>query len=184
MEHAKGGKPPKFGGAGLNIHDVVRQEMFQILKDGDYRISVGDQKVDFADSAARELFGESVRYFEDAKLSKEPLLQVGNTTYIFPWLGDKVVNTIVALLIQHGFEAGAYAGVIEVEKASLESVHATLLKLASTELPTETELALQVLEKRIEKFDEFLPESILSIGYGARAFEISNSQNWLKKKVT
>jgi len=59
-----------------------------------------------------------------------------------------------------------------------------LLKLASTELPTETELALQVLEKRIEKFDEFLPESILSIGYGARAFEISNSQNWLKKKVT
>ncbi|GIU47596.1 DEAD/DEAH box helicase [Shewanella algidipiscicola] len=182
--HAKGGKPPKFGGAGLNIHDVVRQEMFQILKDGDYRISVGDQKVDFADSAARELFGESVRYFEDAKLSREPLLQVGNTTYIFPWLGDKVVNTIVALLIQHGVEAGAYAGVIEVEKASLESVRSILLKLASTELPTETELAQQIQEKRIEKFDEFLPESILSIGYGARAFEIGNSQNWLKYKVT
>lgn len=180
VEHAKGGKPPKFGGTGLNIHDVVRQEMFQILKDGDYRISIGDQKVDFADSAARELFGESVRYFEDAKLSREPLLQDGNTTYIFTWLGDKVVNTIVALLIQHGFEAGAYAGVIEVEKASLESVRLTLLKLASTELPTETELAQQVLEKRIEKFDEFLPESILSIGYGAKAFDLSLAVKFLK----
>lgn len=184
VEHAKGGKPPKFGGAGLNIHDVVRQEMFQILKDGDYKISVGDQKVDFADSAARELFGESVRYFEGAKLSREPLLQAGNTTYIFPWLGDKVVNTIVALLIQHGFEAGAYAGVIEVEKASLESVRSTLLKLASMELPTETELAQQVLEKRIEKFDEFLPESTLSIGYGAKAFDMTNTEAWLKKIKT
>lgn len=180
VEHAKGGKPPKFGGAGLNIHDVVRQEMFQILKDGDYRISVGDQKVDFADSSARELFGESVRYFEDAKLFREPLLQIGNTTYVFPWLGDKVVNTIVALLIQHGFEAGAYAGVIEVEKASLESVHAILLKLASTGLPTETELAQQVLEKRIEKFDEFLPENILSVGYGAKAFDLTTTTKWLQ----
>ena len=183
VEHAKGGKPPKFGGAGLNIHDVVRQEMFQILKDGDYRISVGDQKVDFADSAARALFSESVRYFEDAKLSREPLLQVGNTSYIFPWLGDKVVNTIVALLIQHGFEAGAYAGVIEVEKASLESVRSILLKLASTELPTETELAQQVLEKRIEKFDEFLPENILSIGYGTKVFDIRSTSRWLKEQT-
>ncbi|WP_432468871.1 DEAD/DEAH box helicase [Agarivorans sp. Z349TD_8] len=181
VEHTKGGKPPKFGGAGLNIHDVVRQEMFQVLNDGDYRIPVEDNKVDFADSSARELFHESVRYFEEAKLSREPLLQVGNTTYIFPWLGDKVVNTIVALLIRHGFEAGAYAGVIEVEKASLESVSSTLVKLASTKLPTETELAQQVLEKRIEKFDEFLPESILSKGYGAKAFDMTNTEAWIKK---
>ena len=95
-----------------------------------------------------------------------------------------MVNTIVALLIQHGFEAGAYAGVIEVEKASLESVRSTLLKLASMELPTETELAQQVLEKRIEKFDEFLPESTLSIGYGAKAFDMTNTEAWLKKFKT
>lgn len=28
----------------MTIHDVVRQEMFRILKDGDYRISVGNKK--------------------------------------------------------------------------------------------------------------------------------------------
>ena len=93
---------------------------------------------------------------------------------------DKVVNTIVALLIQHGFEAGAYAGVMEVEKATLESVRSTLLKLDLTELPTETELAQQVLEKRIEKFDEFLPESILSVGYGAKTFDRSLVVEFLK----
>lgn len=181
VEHAKGGKPPKFGGSGMTIHDVVRQEMLQILKDGDYRICVGNSKVNFADSNAIELFRESVRFFNDAKLAKEYLLQIGNNTYIFPWLGDKTVNTIVALLIQRGFEAGAFAGVIEVEKAALENVRSILQQLASETLPTEKELAKEVLEKQIDKFDEFLPNDILSIGYGVRAFDISNTQKWLFK---
>ncbi|HHF3131244.1 TPA: DEAD/DEAH box helicase [Vibrio diabolicus] len=179
VEHAKGGKPPKFGGSGMTIHDVVRQEMFRILKDGDYRISVGNKKVDFADAIAREQFKESVTFFQRSDLARKPLLKVGNSTYLFTWLGDKVVNTIVALLIMNGYEASAYAGVIEVEKTSVEGVKSTLCTLASKKLPSETELAQSVLEKQIDKFDEFLPEDILSIGYGTKAFDINGAKEWL-----
>ncbi|MDE1263835.1 DEAD/DEAH box helicase [Vibrio aestuarianus] len=179
VEHAKGGKPPKFGGSGMTIHDVVRQEMFRILKDGDYRISVGNKKVDFADAIAKEQFKESVTFFQRSDLARKPLLKVGNSTYLFTWLGDKVVNTIVALLIMNGYEASAYAGVVEVEKTSVESVKSTLRTLASKKLPSETELAQSVLEKQIDKFDEFLPEDILSIGYGTKAFDINGTKEWL-----
>ncbi|MBG0753960.1 DEAD/DEAH box helicase [Vibrio cidicii] len=179
VEHAKGGKPPKFGGSGMTIHDVVRQEMFRILKDGDYRISVGNAKVDFVDEIAREQFKESVTFFQLSDLARKPLLKAGNSTYLFTWLGDKVVNTIVALLIMNGYEASAYAGVIEVEKTSVESVKSTLRTLASRKLPSETELAQSVLEKKIDKFDEFLPEDILSIGYGTKAFDINGAKEWL-----
>ncbi|HHF2876526.1 TPA: DEAD/DEAH box helicase [Vibrio diabolicus] len=179
VEHAKGGKPPKFGGSGMTIHDVVRQEMFRILKDGDYRISVGNKKVDFADAIAREQFKESVTFFQRSDLARKPLLKVGNSTYLFTWLGDKVVNTIVALLIMNGYEASAYAGVIEVEKTSVEGVKSTLRTLASKKLLSETELAQSVLEKQIDKFDEFLPEDILSIGYGTKAFDINGAKEWL-----
>ncbi|MCG3763708.1 DEAD/DEAH box helicase [Vibrio cincinnatiensis] len=179
VEHAKGGKPPKFSGSGMTIHDVVRQEMFRILKEGDYRISVGNQKVDFADEIAREQFKESVTFFQLADLARKPLLKVGNSTYLFTWLGDKIVNTIVALLVMNGYEASAYAGVIEVEKASVEGAKSTLRTLASRKLPSETELAQSVLEKQIEKFDEFLPEDILSLGYGAKAFDINGAKEWL-----
>lgn len=179
VERAKGGKPPKFGGSGMTIHDVVRQEMFRILKDGDYRISVGNKKVDFADAIAREQFKESVTFFQLSDLARKPLLKVGNSTYLFTWLGDKVVNTIVALLIMNGYEASAYAGVIEVEKTSVEGVKSTLRTLASKKLPSETELAQSVLEKQIDKFDEFLPEDILSIGYGTKAFDINGAKEWL-----
>ncbi|HGE6134542.1 TPA: DEAD/DEAH box helicase [Vibrio cholerae] len=179
VERAKGGKPPKFGGSGMTIHDVVRQEMFRILKDGDYRISVGNKKVDFADAIAREQFKESVTFFQLSDLARKPLLKVGNSTYLFTWLGDKVVNTIVALLIMNGYEASAYAGVIEVEKTSVEGVKSTLRTLASKKLPSETELAQSVLEKQIDKFDEFLPEDILSVGYGTKAFDINGAKEWL-----
>lgn len=181
VEHAKGGKPPKFGGSGMSVHDVVRQEMFKILCDGDYRIAVADQKIDFADANARALFGESVAFFNEAKLQQNTLLQHGNDVYIFPWRGDKVVNTIAALLIMNGYEAGVYAGVIEVSKTSLSDVEAVLRSLSTRELPNSTELARTVLEKKIDKFDEFLPEEIISLGYGVKSFNIVDAKSWLKK---
>lgn len=181
VDHAKGGKPPKFGGGGMSVNDIVRKEMFQILCEGDYRIGVADQKVDFADANARALFQESSTFFRDADLRHKSLLQQGNSTYIFTWLGDKTVNTITALLIMNGYEAGAYAGVIEVSKASITHVTATLLSIVEKELPSAQELAYSVLEKRVDKFDEFLPEDILSLGYGAKAFDIQNTKNWLER---
>lgn len=181
VDHAKGGKPPKFGGGGMSVNDIVRKEMFQILCEGDYGIGVSDQKVDFADANARALFQESSTFFRDADLRHNSLLQQGNSTYIFTWLGDKTVNTITALLIMNGYEAGAYAGVIEVSKASITDVTATLLSLVDKELPSAQELAYTVLEKRVDKFDEFLPENILSLGYGAKAFDIQNATNWLER---
>jgi ATP-dependent Lhr-like helicase len=39
--------------------------------------------------------------------------------------------------------------------------------------------ALTVLEKQNNKFDEYLPEDILSIGYGAKAFDINRTKAWL-----
>lgn len=176
---AKGGKPPKFGGNSLTIHDVVRQEMYQILLDGDYKISVGGRRIDFADDTARELFKESTDYFNVAALSKKSLLQVGSTTYLFTWLGDKTVSTIVALLIMKGLEVGTYAGVIEIENTSAEKVNNILFSLSRESLPTETELAESVSEKCLDKFDGFLPNDLLSLGYGAKAFDIKKAKDWM-----
>ncbi|MEH8022124.1 DEAD/DEAH box helicase [Rheinheimera metallidurans] len=181
VERAKGGKPPKFGGSGMSVHDVVRQEMFKILSDGDYRIAVADQKIDFADANARELFRESVAFFNEAELRQNSLLQHGNDVYIFTWHGDKVVNTIAALLIMNGYEAGVYAGVIEVSKTSLTDVAASLRSLSLRAYPTAAELADSVLEKRVDKFDEFLPEEVISLGYGAKVFDMNDAHCWLKK---
>ncbi|NNG41890.1 hypothetical protein HJP15_02855 [Pseudoalteromonas sp. NEC-BIFX-2020_002] len=94
-------------------------------------------------------------------------------------MGDKVINTLVALLNKNGFEVGAFGGVIEVEKSNAEEVKQFLSMLNAKPLPSESDLAASVVEKNIEKFDEFLPNDLLNIGYGSRAFDIADTKSWL-----
>ncbi|MEZ8484215.1 DEAD/DEAH box helicase [Vibrio splendidus] len=183
VEYARGGQAPKFGGGGLIIHDEIRKEMFNILLDGDYRISIGNQKVDFVDATAKELFTESIEYFNAAGLAKKSILQVGKSTCIFTWMGDKVVNTIAALLINLGYEVGNFAGVLIVEDAKEESIEASLKQILLDSLPTEQSLANSVRDKCTDKFDEYLPEDILALNFGAAAFNIEKARLWLKNVV-
>jgi ATP-dependent Lhr-like helicase len=180
VEYARGGQAPKFGGGGLTIHDEIRKEMFNILLDGDYRISIGSQKVDFVDTTAKELFTESVEYFNAAGLAKKSILQVGKSTCIFTWMGDKVVNTIAALLINLGYEVGNFAGVLIIEDVKEESIEISLKQLLLDSLPTEQSLANSVRDKCIDKFDEYLPEDILALNFGSATFNIEKARLWLK----
>ncbi len=176
-----GGQPPNFDGGGdMSIHDRVRQEMYDILSSGDYRIAVGDNKVDFADKTARELFKESVDTFDRCQLRHRPVIDQDGNTYIFTWRGDKVVNALVALLMQHDFSTEVYAGVICVHKVDSVQVMRFLQALTHKPLPSATELAENVPNKMIEKFDEYLPEDLLNIGYGAKAFDINGLNKWLQ----
>lgn len=54
----------------MSIHDVVRQEMLDIYRKGDYRIEVGNEKVDFVDEVGRQLFNEGAKHFKEANLGE------------------------------------------------------------------------------------------------------------------
>jgi len=47
-------------------------------------------------------------------------------------------------------------------------------------LPTAEQLAKQVPLKSLEKFDDFLPESLLSLSYSAIAFDVDELKQWLE----
>ncbi|MBB1310288.1 DEAD/DEAH box helicase [Pseudoalteromonas sp. SR41-8] len=181
VKHAKGGKPPKFGGSGMDVHDVVRQEMHKILKKGDYRIQVGEQKIEFGNVVAQSLFREAVDFFQSANLKSTHFIQHGNTVVILPWAGDKVVNTLVAVLINKGFGAGAFAGVIEVEKAFVDDVIEALKSFQNNETASAIDLAEAIAEEAIDKFDEYLPQDLLTQGYAAKAFDVEKARVLVKE---
>jgi ATP-dependent Lhr-like helicase len=76
-------------------------------------------------------------------------------------MGDKVVNTITALLIRCGFKANSFAGVIEIDNSSVASVQHALKEMLLSGLPSAFDLATDVPEKYLDKYDEYLPESLL-----------------------
>lgn len=177
----KGGKPPKFNGSGMSINDKVRQEMLSIYRSGDYRIEIGNEKIDFVDSIGKQLFQEGAYFFKEANLEKQPIYQSGKHCYIFSWMGDKVVNTLTVLLIKSGFACNNFGGVIEVQNSTVADIKRCLINLVNNELPDETALAemLSIQQKRVDKYDEYLPEDLLTIGYGRKAFNSKTAKQWI-----
>lgn len=177
----KGGKPPKFNGSGMSIHDKVRQEMLNIYRTGDYRIEAGNQKIDFVDNIGRQLFQEGAYFFKEADLENNPIYQNGKHCYIFPWMGDKVVNTLTILLIRSGFVCNSFGGVIEIHNSNADDIKNSLIDIAKHGIPNETELAkiLSIQQKLIEKYDDYLPENLLTEGYGRKAFDSTAARQWI-----
>lgn len=177
----KGGKPPKFIGSGISVHDVVRQEMFNIYCSGDYRIELKDQKIDFVDNKARQLFNEGADFFNDSELNNKSIVKSGKHCYLFSWMGDKIVNSLTILLIKGGFKASSFAGVIEIQKTTPDEVESYLVDRVNDKLSNEMELAemLSEKQKQIEKYDRYISEPLLSECYGKKYFDANATKTWI-----
>ena len=177
----KGGSPPKFGGDGMSVHDHVRQEMLRIYMEGDYRIESGGERREFMDRTARKLFSEGLRSFRDLGLANKRVIGLGKDVCLIPWMGDKIVNTLSVLLVMGGYKADNFAGVLEIEGAKHSDVSGCLKSFNKDNKPTNAELAKLVENKQTEKYDYLLPEELLNEDYGARAFDIDGTTDWIRK---
>lgn len=178
---SKAGMPPIFGGDGMSVHDYVRQEMLKIYLEGDYRIDAGGRKVDFMDPTAKSLFSEGLGSFRDFKLRDNRIISHDGNAYLIPWMGDKIVNTLTVFLIGQGYEARCFAGVVEIEGADSLAVAKSLKTFNGKNKPSNTSLAELVKNKQTEKYDYLLPENLLNEGYGAKAFDVDRTTDWIKK---
>lgn len=184
VKATKGGKPPSFGGGGMYIHDRIRREMYEIYCEGDCRIKAGNSKINFIDKEANSLFNEGVQFFNDCNLATDFIVQHNGSVYILPWKGDKIINTLTVILTRSGYSVGANSGVIEVEDSTVQAVIKTLTDTIANDFPTETELANFVIEKKVEKYDDFLPDDLLAEGYGQRAFDSNGAKYWIESTIS
>lgn len=180
---SKGGEPPRFGGQGMIVHDRVRQEMLDIYRTKDYKISEGGGLIDYLDSTAKALFSEGLNFFEKLDLENQNIIEDNGYLFIVPWKGDRIVNTITTVLMMKNIEASNFAGVIEIQDSKIERVIDALNDFLEDEFVNEKVLASHVPEKSIEKFDELLPDTLLEIGYGSKYFDVDNAKQWIRKNI-
>lgn len=183
VKRARKGNAPKFGGDCMDIHDKVREKMFEIYKDEEHRIDNNGNKIEFLDDEAKYLFNEGLRTFKEFDLENQWIIQKGEHVNIIPWTGDKIIKTLSMLLLSKGFTSNYYAGVIEVDNANKETIIEFFRALLSEKMPTNSELASMVVQKEIDKYDSFLPKELLNDGYGRKTFDMEATQKWLKLKL-
>jgi ATP-dependent helicase Lhr and Lhr-like helicase len=166
---AKAGRLPRFASGGGIVHRRVRERMKEQL--GAFEIPK------YLDSRAVDLLGEARENFARHRLYERSLLEDGKDMLVFPWTGDRIVNTLMVWLNRAGLATSiGSGGTVLIVEAGVEAVERTLAELAEGSVVTAEELALGVKNKAAEKYDGMLPEGLLAAGYARRMLDVEGAR--------
>ena len=176
VRNAGGGSPPKFGGSVEFIDAAIRKEML--------RLYTSTEVATFLDSQAREFLAEGRQHFKLYKLNESSIVEDNGNTLIFPWDGDKVVNTLAVELLQSGLKPYVCFGVITVNDMSSDDLISHMQRLAAIGSRDPVELASLVPNKLKEKHDGLLSESLLTDEYAAKWLDTQGTWAFLQSHFT
>ncbi|NUT50530.1 MAG: DEAD/DEAH box helicase, partial [Saccharothrix sp.] len=97
VEPSHGGRAPRFAGGRAEIHDEVRQRMRVWYE--------SDDVPGYLDATAQRLLDQGRAAYRRFDLTRNPALAKGDDTVVFPWRGDRILNTLTAWLTRVGVPA-------------------------------------------------------------------------------
>jgi ATP-dependent Lhr-like helicase len=166
VTHARGGIPPKFGGAKKPPADGVVNEMRRVYADLAVPI--------FLDHAAKEFLQEARESYDRYGLRSRSVIRHAESLIIFPWVGEKKFNALLLSFSAAKLEPTALGLALSVPRRHEAALRATLEALTRREHSPGVELAALVEEKCIEKFDHYLSESQLNEAYASEFIDLES----------
>jgi len=171
VETAKGGKPPLFDGMGGKVHDRIRKEMRCILSEL--------SPVSFLDKVATRQLEEARSAYAQLGLDHNLILNNGNDTILFTWLGDWINDTLALMLIHHGLRASNEGLLVRIHGTKDDEVMNVLSKMRST-LPDSPELLAHSVQNKLrEKWDYLLTEPLLRKTYASRELDLTGARQFI-----
>jgi ATP-dependent helicase Lhr and Lhr-like helicase len=176
VEPARGGRTPSFIGAGgPMVHDRVREEM--------RRLYTSDTVPRYLDRTAKELVVEARAWFKRFDLDRRAFLAQGESIYLFPWAGDRVLGTLALLMSQEGLQISVGGFLLEVERSAPDQVIDCLRTLASRPLPDPRDLARKAGNRKTEKFHAYLDDPLLVEDYASSFLDLPGASIALQRLV-
>jgi ATP-dependent Lhr-like helicase len=173
VQQAGTGRAPRFGGGIGLVHDRIRQEMLEIYTSETIPI--------FLDATARELLIEARQNFDAYDLVERSTVINEGQTFLFPWAGSTVMNTLYVLLLSEGIQVELGTISLAINSHSPKQLRNILKKLTNTSPFDAAELAQSVKNKLIEKHDIYLTEALLCQNYASHTLDIQTTWNILRK---
>ena len=166
VEPAAGGRPPLFGGGRPPVHNRIRETMLD-----QYR---GDVAPRYLDATAARLFEEGRQAFRELGLDQTNLVARDDATLVFPWAGDRIMDTLVVAFRAADLRASSEGVALAIE-ADEASVRSALADFTAGELGDAEALAKTVLNKRSAKYDWALSEQLLTLDFAGRALDVNGA---------
>lgn len=162
------GRAPIFGGGGIRVHDQVRARMRTVFGSSDIPA--------YLDSKAANLLKEARENFYRLQLDRECVISDGKHSILFPWAGDRIMNTLTFQFLSKDIEASKEAATITVANHKPDEVRIIAHRLAEPGPTDAVNLARTVRNKIQEKYDRYVSEDILSASYASR--ELDSKGAW------
>ncbi len=174
VEPSPGGRMPHFeGGRGGWIDEGVRMRMRQVLESA--------SEPAYLDAEARRMLVEARANYARLGLDVERVVASGGDVLVFPWRGDRVLNTIAVQLVACGLRVMVTDPALTVLGAEVGDVRAHLGELAAAEPADPKRLAAGVKNKTAEKYDWALDEELLSVDYASRSLDTAGARDALRE---
>ena len=170
---AAGGRPPSFAGGGGRVHRRVREVMRDVY--------LGATVPAYTNREAELLLAEGRHNFVRIGLTEHAIVSVGGGQGLFPWTGDREMETILAELRFRNIEAGRDGVAITVPGMDHSSLLAVLEDIVRGQPIDALELARRAQAKAREKHDSLLPEGLLNAEYAARNLDPLGARAALEK---
>lgn len=161
---AQAGRPPVFPGTGGEVADEVRHAMRRLYR--------SNEVPRYLDATARKLLAEGRAAFHAYGHAAHRVFSWGGQTVLFPWRGDRIMNTLAVVLAGQGLEVGQDGLTISVGNCSPAQLLAMIKELAAGPPPDPVALAGRVRAKIHDKYDRYLGEELLNLAYAARALDV------------
>lgn len=170
---AAGGKLPDFnGGMGALVHDRVREEMREVLRQS--------FSVPFLDDAGQAMLQEARANYRRLDLDQIWLRRSGSQIQLMLWKGDRIQDTLVLMLTARGFKGLNEDVCISLTSTDIDAVHDALLDLVSSQHMSPLELASTVKNLSREKWDLLLPEEVLQASFASSYLDVDGAYRVLE----
>ncbi|GAB2968667.1 DEAD/DEAH box helicase [Amycolatopsis acidiphila] len=160
---AHGGTPPYLGDAAGSVHTGVRTRMRALLE--------GDRTPVYADAQTRALLEQARRDYAALGLDESPIIVEGSDTLFFPWIGNRQLHTLAAILSATGVDAAAEGAALRLVGCGWAVAVKALSAVVQGPVPLPVEVARKVGNKATQKFDHWLGEELLCEQYASASLD-------------
>ncbi|HEY3611098.1 MAG TPA: DEAD/DEAH box helicase [Pseudonocardiaceae bacterium] len=161
------GLPPVFPGHGGELADEVRSAMKDLYR--------SDDVPRYLDRTARTMLDEGRAAFRRLGLANRAIIGWGDETFLFPWRGDRIMNTVAVTLAGYGLRVGQEGVCLTVGGTTPTELWHLIRRLAEQPPPDALDLADTVRAKAHDKYDRYLDHDLLNLAYAARALDVPSA---------
>jgi ATP-dependent Lhr-like helicase len=135
------------------------------------------------DEQAAQLLIEGRENFTRLGLLESPYVETASGIYLFPWTGDKIINTLVAMFNFLDAPATASGLTVFIEDETQTGLETLLQQLTANPIHSVIDLTRGVLNRAHEKFDLFLTHNLLDESYAARFLDLTGANQIIMNAV-